>query len=593
MQTNLLTLPTEILSHIFSLSPSGTPRPFSRTCHHLHTISHDPSSRAALLINRYGRPLSLFYAFKSNRSVLTPDVCRVLRAAGAGFPRFLMQLVDREYHAKRGTSDVAVSGKSSTNSVVVSNGVYFWFVGEAWRVYGESADFREDDVSRFERLVYNAFTGGDPSTHDAIRTLIHTFGYVPLKPTSTSLTTTSDELVYSLTRLDLHLLDALVRNGLEMSNELNNFIMERVICRSDISADMVAAYKSHGFKMSDSAIRKGLQSAQPFALAALRAHIPKDMLHRLAEDTMVEMLGPSSTRGPCFTSAAVDFLLAQFPISDECMARALFVHPPGDSKKNEQAKVHEFPATRSYFKSDPCPVWLWVLATYGASHPFTIACFDDALSRASGDPALHELHDVFLAAGVRFRPRHVKILACRVLHRDMAANSLGLIMKLRVQLLGSLIGNNCVERITRECSGDPAAVTDPVPATIMKLENIKYYQYPEDVDEYGNLMDWLKLLKDEIAGNKEWIERMNKTQLEGGPRGGMYRLAQPPEDGIKFLAEAGSIIDEANRTIATAIAQRRTSLSRGVSKKKNSILGSAISFFPSPPPSPSSGNGSV
>ncbi|KAJ3124939.1 hypothetical protein HK098_000711 [Nowakowskiella sp. JEL0407] len=550
-------------------------------------------ARSSFLIRKYGLPLAFHYALKSHRSILSPDISRVMLANGVSLPRFFVQSVIREYHLKKftgsvfgglGNGEVGGEGNLESNSQGssgnnesngVSTSLYVFFVLEGYRLYGTNADFKvsfkDDDSLRFERLLYSAFSGNF-SSRESLKLLIYKYKFVPFKGYGSSL----DESLFTLSRLDMALLDGLFRNGFQLTSELNNLVMERVICRIDVTEMILKTYLEHGFEISPTAVKKGLLMGKQSVLNALRAHVNGSVLQSLTEESIADIVGPT-TRGWTFSPSTIDFLRASFTITDDMMEKAIFVRPPSITPLPPGEKVHDFPATRAYFKNNPSPFWLWVLRTYGPHHPFTIACFDDALSRASGDQALHDLHDAYLSAGVKFRPRHVKILACRVLHRDMATNSLGLIKRMKNQLIASFLKNSVMlEKIAEERfrveslqeslggsvsvdsvseTGSVVAANELVPLTMLPL--LKYYQYPGDINETGNVKEWIKLLRQEIIGNNEWIDRMHKTQLEGGPRGGMYKLTHPPEDGLKFLAEAGIIVDELDRGINYAVVHYR------------------------------------
>ncbi|KAJ3279604.1 hypothetical protein HK104_001304 [Borealophlyctis nickersoniae] len=404
--------------------------------------------------------------------------------SGAVLPRFLVQLVDKEYHRQdRGRKAVPIP-------------LFVFFISEGYRAYGPTADFKEDDVGRFERLLYGSSNGTISASIEGIRSLLDNYAFVPVR----GLGSPMDESIHLITKLDMTLIPLLVRNGLDLS-VVNDQVMERVLWRADISEPTLQLYLDNGFKLTPAAIKKGLQMARPSTLDALQSRVPKQDLQLLAEDTIIDMFGPATGRGWNWVPESADYLMRIFNISDSVLARALYTHPDDDVAPNG-GRV-EFPATRCYMKANPCPVWRWVLRTYGPSHPFTMASFDDALSRAAADRDLHNLHHQYLDSGVKFHPRHVKILACRVLHRDMTSNALHLLRVLRAQVVADL----------------DAGVLD-------------------DVDRDA----WIRALRDEIVNNDEWDHRMRTTQLEGGARGGAFRISRPPEDAVMFLEEARDMV---------------------------------------------------
>ncbi|RKO88408.1 hypothetical protein BDK51DRAFT_20472, partial [Blyttiomyces helicus] len=455
--------PYEVYQNIFAHLDATTPQRFTLVSRSFASVARDPHSRAGLFLRLYGRALALHHTFRSHRGALTPEVGRLMLRAGAGLPRFLVQLVDKEYH------------RSDRSRKAVPVALFAFFIRVGFEIYGADADFKEDvstysltDVGRFERLLYGS-TAASPTSLSSIETLLTKYRFVPVR----GLGSPPDETVYLVSKLSMPLIRHLVANGLDLST-VNDQVMERVLWRADVSDASLQPYLDIGFSLTPSAMKKGLQMARPATLDALRRRVDAQALQRLAEETLHDMLGPSAGRGWNWVPESADYLMRTFSLGDDVAARALLTHPDAPLAPNG-ARV-DFPATRCYMKANPCPVWRWVLKTYGASHPFAAACFDDALSRAAADRDLHALHDTFLDAGMRFAPRHVKILACRVLHRDMTANALHLMQVLRAQVAASDLADE--ERA-----------------------------------------EWVAALRDEVVDNEEWGNRMRTTQLEGGARG--------------------------------------------------------------------------
>ncbi|KAJ3215575.1 hypothetical protein HDU67_000233 [Dinochytrium kinnereticum] len=580
-------LPFELWVRIFSHLDPTTPRLFTQACKWFKLIGDDPHTRCAWFITKYGRALGLLHAFRNHRLVLNAEVGKLMLAAGCGVPRFLVQWVDKEYH------------RPDRTRRSVSAAVFVFFVNAGFARYGADADFKEDDVARFERSIYSQNTSA-PDTVDTIKSLIETFKFVPVRGFGSPI----DETVYLVSKIDLKLVTGFIQNGLDISS-VNDLVMERVLWRSDVSDSIIQAYLSVGFQLSAVAVKKGLQMARPAALEVLRAKVPQPLLQRLAEETVYDMFGPS-IRGWNFTPEALDFLTAAFPISEEVMEHAIFRLPGAPADLPDS-----FPATRCYMKANPCPAWRWVLRTYGPTHKFTMACFDDALSRAAAERDLHALHDVFLEAGVQFRPRHVKILACRVLHRDMTANALHLIQVMRAQVtlsyrdlisppsitLPTLVGphasssssSNSVSHLTTPPSS-PIITSSGSAGDGVTREDASG---PMFIPTHAELQSWIRNLRDEITENEEWDHRMRTTQLEGGPRGGAYRISRAPEDAVKFLEEARDFVmdlsppppsssstadrkGKANGRFRGSVVIGKTSLDRTASSSSSS----------SPPPSP-------
>ncbi|KAJ3332312.1 hypothetical protein HDU76_000642 [Blyttiomyces sp. JEL0837] len=528
-------LPYEVWSRIFWHLDTMSPRHFALVCRLFRTISEDPHARAGWFMTKYGLSMGLLQAFRMHRNVLTAEVGRLMIASGCKLPRFVVQLVDKEYH------------RPDRTRRPVSASIFVFFVLAGYKVYGQNSDFKEDDVARFERCLYGSTLSPQEST-ETVRMLVETYNFVPVR----GLGSPVDETVYLVSKLDLNLVKSLVNNGLDL-HYINDLIMERVLWRTDVSDAVIQSYTGVGFELTATAIKKGLQMARPLTLEVLRTRVSHADLQRLAEDTVVDIFGPT-IRGWNFTAEAIDFLMANFAISETVMETALFRIPGAPADLPDS-----FPATRCYMKANPCPVWKWVLRQYGPMHKFTMACFDDALSRAAAERDLHALHDIYLDAGVQFRPRHVKILSCRVLHRDMTSNALHLMKVMRSQVISG--AREYVKEMMTLYNANRASA-----ASLSYVTNKAGSMSTNALDSlesgHGNHQDnnmpsmqseakcgpirmtpevreqWVRALKEEIIENEEWDHRMRTTQLEGGPRGGAYRISRPPEDALRFLEEA-------------------------------------------------------
>ncbi|KAJ3055194.1 hypothetical protein HK097_011270 [Rhizophlyctis rosea] len=512
--------PYEIWCRIFSHLDTTSPQKFALTSRSFFAISSDPHARGLYFMQKYGKQLALYYAFRYHRTALTPEVGKLMMRRGAWLPRFLVQLVDKEVSSLYefylfGGVGIEEYHRQERGKRSVPVPLFVFFINEGYRIYGHTADFKEDDVARFERLLYGSATPSNTPTVESIRELLTAFQFVPVRGSGSPL----DETVYLISKLDMSLVADLVHNGLDLT-AVNDQVMERVLWRADVSDETLQLYLQNGFKLSPIAIKKGLQMARPTTLDALRRRIPDAELQGFAEDTIVDMFGPSTGRGWNWVPESADYLMRVFNISEDVVARALYTHPDDEPLPNGGRA--EFPATRCYMKANPCPVWRWVLKTYGPSHPFTLASFDDALSRAAADRDLHAVHDTFLESGVKFFPRHVKILACRVLHRDMTSNALHLLRVLRTQVSQDLLDETL-----------------------------------SDDDREA----WARALQEEVVGNEEWDHRMRTTQLEGGARGGAFRISKPPEDALMFLNESRELLADLLPVSVTGLRRRDSSRS--------------------------------
>ncbi|KAI9204566.1 uncharacterized protein BJ171DRAFT_424033 [Polychytrium aggregatum] len=477
----LFYLPYEIWIEIFAQIAPDSPLAFALVCRRWLELSKDPHARARFLMIKHKESvLSLYYAFKYDRPILaTTGVPQAMLSLGATIPRFLVQAVDKEAHRH-----------DRRRRNYIPPRLLMFFLTEGYRRFGDDMDYNEDvsDLRRFESALLGTNSHPSVAVTD-VRRLITEYGFVPLGNLSASV----EEIVYKVSLVDLGLVEVMKRNGLKLA-QVNDLVLERVFWRPDFSNSMLSQYLAVGFSLTDEAIKKGLQIARDRTLNVLKEQCSSAKLGRIAVEALRDMMGPM-IRGWSFSLEPIDYLYQRFEITEDDMRYILL------TKCDPQYSDKEFPATRCYMKVDPCPVWRWVLRIYGPEHVFTQACFDDAISRAVAHRELHQLHNVYVERGIRFYPRHIKILACRVLHRDMTNNALFLFRILKEQALAS--------------------------------------QIDMDADEKAA---WIQALQSEICDNQDWIHRMRTLQLEGGTRGKVYPLQRPPEDGTVFLEEAQELL---------------------------------------------------
>jgi hypothetical protein len=346
-----------------------------------------------------------------------------------------------------------------------------------------------------------------------LRSLIIDYHFVPVLELSHKLI---GESIYMLSNMDLSLIrDMIIHNGFNLAN-WNDTVMERLMA-SPVSLNTVQSYISTGFYLSDVVIKRAIAVGKPYSFELLDSLVPAERLQKVAQETVHELFGPyldrdSSLNVP-WNSFAVQRIIQQYHISDQVIEKALLEQP---DETCTFEKVHSnFPVTRPYLKSKPYAIWKFVLENYGPHHRFTMACFDDAISRAVADQSLHHLIDTFLDAGVVLRPRHVKILACRVLHRNMTANALKLMIHLRKQV---------VERYRKAIQ----------------------LNHPQDhitQIHQAELLAFGAALKADMLDNQEWKERSRTVQLGGGTTGGAYRIDRAPQDVIRFMEE-GTLLSQ-------------------------------------------------
>jgi hypothetical protein len=276
-----------------------------------------------------------------------------------------------------------------------------------------------------------------------------------------------------------------------------NFLVMELLLDKPVSKYIFLKFLQHGFKLTDFVIKRAIASGKPYCFSLLATLVPKSDLQALAESAVYELFGPYLDRYTSLNvpwdSQAICRIIHTFDISDEVIERALLDKPDNTCTFD---KVHpNFPVTRPYLKARPYALWRWILDSYGPHHRYSIACFDDALSRASADSSLHHLIEHYLASGVVMRPRHIKIIACRILHRNMTANALKVMVHLRRQ----------VSLRKRQTKG-----TDP----------------EDEVCQINDaeLLDFAKAIKKDVLLNEDWKTKSSTIQLGGGANGGILEI---------------------------------------------------------------------
>ncbi|KAH6600425.1 hypothetical protein BASA50_002322 [Batrachochytrium salamandrivorans] len=525
--------PVEVWATIFSfLHPDSSLRIFPQICKQALRVSASPSVKALFFLTRYGRHLAFYYAYQTHRKALDIHVAGAMLQNGALLPRFVAQKVTSDFHTQ------ANGG--------VSTPLFMFFVNHAYELYDDLVMFKENDHSSFERLVRAPISETNLS-REKIRTLIHQFRFTPVaelcsKPIADS--------IYYLSRLDLTLVANLASNGFDLLS-VSDSVMEKIMVHPYLNTRYLKRYLDSGFVISDLCIKRALAGGRAQTVAVLNTLVDEQKLQRLAWETVKDLFGPYLDRSTSlnipWSSSTVHRLIHTFNVPDTIIAKALLSNPNSVCTLDT---VHpEFPVTRCYLKARPYPVWEWVLSTYGPHHLFSVAAMDDALSRAVADQELHDLHQLFLDAGFVFRPRHIKILACRLLHRNMTGNSLKLLLYLQEQVLGRQQKSLFEDSKSDKNSIDGGKSND----------SGSHHSHSDDVNCISNteIVAFRKAISDEIVNNEEWGNRMRTLQLEGGPRGGAVRINHPPEDGLRFLEEARKILRELHALPVPVVAHPR------------------------------------
>jgi hypothetical protein len=362
------------------------------------------------------------------------------------------------------------------------------------------------DHSLFETLVRSRPDETDVAIQE-LKSLILNYHFFPTIELSHKLI---GESLFMMANMDLSLVSDIVRNTGFRLRDWNDAIMERLL-GNPVTINTIESYLSVGFSLSDLVVKRTIATGKPFAFEILGALVPNQRLCLLAQETIHDLFGPYLDRenslNILWNSSAVQRIIQQYKIKDQVIEKALLDEP--DEHCTFEKVFPNFPVTRPYLKSKPYAIWKFILENYGPHHRLTMACFDDAISRAVSDQSLHHLIEQFLDAGVVLRPRHVKIMACRALHRNMTNNALRLISHLRKQVVDryrkTLQMNHLNDHITQ----------------IHQIE----------------LMAFQRALQIDLLENNEWKERSRTVQLGGGSVGGAYRIDRTPQDVVKFTEE--------------------------------------------------------
>ncbi|KAI8896607.1 hypothetical protein BC833DRAFT_596894 [Globomyces pollinis-pini] len=484
-------LPHEILSLIFSyLDPKSVVK-FKLLSNSLQSITKDPFAQTQLLCNHYGKGQVLYAVYANHRKLLTEKFGTILlHKKDVAIPRFVAQLMVRDYHTK------APNPPPLTFYVAIINATF--------AKYEDLSLFKESDHRKFETLVRSTPT--DPTIIPKLRDLIINYKFFPTRAESHKLVC---ESIYLLGRLDLTLITDLQRyTGFQLEH-INNAVLENVF-ENTISISLLKSFLKVGFQLTDLSVKRAIATARPIVLDILIEMIDPTRLKLLVHQTIHELFGPYLDKDLSLNvpwdSKSVQRIIRKFGISDDVIAEALL------SDKSSVCTMDQmfpnFPVTRVYLKTRPYEIWQYVIDNYGPEHPFSIACFDDALSRAVADDYLHELIHYYLDQGIVLRPRHIKILACRVLHRNMTSSALDVLIHLKSQVL---------ER--HRISFGP-------------FQNDKDHTTQIQADE---LTAFHLALHKDFLNNADWKQRSSTMQIQGGLMVGAFRIDRTPRDVTEFI----------------------------------------------------------
>ena len=496
-------LPTELLISIFSYLDFKSCNQFKLLCRRTNQIFNDTNARSQHLLKYYGKGQVLYKTFKDHKIALTEQLAYSLLQNGCQLPRFLAQIVVKRFSFHVNTIDP---------------GLYALIVKRSFDLYECNALFENNDQQTFDMLLRNTPTW---DIIDDIRSLIINYKFYPVSALSRR--SVADSL-FIMASFDMSLVTDLVRTtGLQL-DEHNEDVMEKLLS-NPLSTKTIAAFTSLGFKFTDLIIKRTIAWGRPYALATLIALVDEFRLNKLVGETVKEIFGPFLSREESlnvpWNAQALHRILHVFKVSDNQIENALLADP--SSSFTMDTPHPKFPITRPYFKSRPYQVWHWVYDTFGPHHKLTMSCFDDALSRAASDGALHVLLETFVAGGVVMRPRHIRILACRwlslirVLHRNMTHNALRVMRSLR---------NQVIERKRNTELHNPDGSNE---------DNI-------DMISRDELILFSDALEREVLKNPDWKQKARTQQLSGDALGTVFTISRMPDDVVNFVEQCDLLL---------------------------------------------------
>ncbi|KAJ3032363.1 hypothetical protein HDV00_007596 [Rhizophlyctis rosea] len=190
---------------------------------------------------------------------------------------------------------------------------------------------------------------------------------------------------------------------------VNDRILRRVLTSPDASENL-QKYLKRGFRLTDDVITSQLRdTTPPSTLRLLQTHVPPDRLKHLTTRVLQKMFGPDDTP---FHTAIITTIVQTYTIPDSTISSMLLTTRHGTPYR-----------TRCYERTNPTPIWKWVLAHYGPRHKFTKATFWDVVSWTSElssrgkavertvgeDP--YTLIPYFLEKGCSLAPGHIPLVA--------------------------------------------------------------------------------------------------------------------------------------------------------------------------------------
>lgn len=259
------------------------------------------------------------------------------------------------------------------------------------------------------------------------------------------------EAIFSICKIDPSLIQHLRDIGFD-SSVYNDNVMNLLLTFPLFNNHHIELFLKAGFKLSDVVIKRGLVCGRRSIVQAFDARIEQGKLSELAHDAIFEYFGPYSDLAASLNVAwkptTANYLIETFKFDRQHIAKCILADPKSFCTISEP--YMQFPVTRAYLTASPYAIWRWILDTFPIDDEFCQAAFEDAICRAIGDSELHSLHIAYLNAGFILRPRHIRILASRVLHRHMTANALDILKRCQIQVSDRLRDGTIpvMERVT-------------------------------------------------------------------------------------------------------------------------------------------------
>ncbi|KAI9094403.1 hypothetical protein DFS34DRAFT_248270 [Phlyctochytrium arcticum] len=396
-------LPEEIFLEIFCHVEE--PAAFASSCKFICHKGRDQHTVVRWLIRQYGKRRVLVGGFRNHPGLMRVEVVKALHTAGCHIPRFLVQELVQS--AGRLRAELIVPAFPLLKSHHTTPGLLVYLMNEAYALYGEESAFTDSDID-WLKANYSK-----PEKTEALCKLFRTYGMIftsemishPHVPRTLRL----------LGQIDMSIIKYLVHTDSIPVHEC--YILRAYLCAGDVQ--LARQFLKLGFPLNERDLDVGLRMCNDEVLDVLRENVPANRLDHAAHKLFTEQMAPAYE----FSSNLADFLMRHFEIPEsvvECSLLAPLDFQSGPEEV-ERAASRNFapkagipilkPLTYPYHQKLAGYAWKWVLQYYGPNHRFTQYCFEDTIMVIGRSTLTRPTVYDFLAAGVEFRPRHVRCLA--------------------------------------------------------------------------------------------------------------------------------------------------------------------------------------